>query len=171
MGLGLIAYHQVGSGFIPHMDEGGFVLDYVAPSGTSLQETDRLLLQIETILQQDPSVETYSRRTGLQLGGGLTEANQGDYFVRLKPFPRPPIDEVMDQIRGRIETQVPGIEIELILLMEDLIGDLTAVPQPIEIKIYSDSIKNLICHRTQGGGSHRKDSGRGRRQGWRGRCR
>jgi len=142
--LGLVAYKQVGSGFIPHMDEGGFVLDYVAPSGTSLEETDRLLMQIETILQHDPSVETYSRRTGVQLGGGLTEANQGDYFVRLKPFPRPPIDEVMDQLRKRIETRVPGIEIELVLLMEDLIGDLTAVPQPIEIKLYSDSIDELM---------------------------
>jgi len=142
--IGYIAYHQVGSGFIPHMDEGGFVLDYRAPAGTSLTETDRLLLQVEAILRANPSVETYSRRTGLQLGGGLTEANQGDFFVRLRSFPRAPIDEVMDTIRKRIENEVPGLEVEILLLMEDLIGDLTAVPQPIEIKLYGDRFEELM---------------------------
>lgn len=135
---GFIAYHQVGSGFMPHMDEGGFILDYRAPAGTSLTETDRLLRQVETILQDEPAVETYSRRTGAQLGGGLTEANEGDFFVRLKPLPRAPIDQVMDAVRGEIESKVPGLEVEMALLMEDLIGDLTAVPQPIEIKLYGD---------------------------------
>jgi multidrug efflux pump subunit AcrB len=144
LGLGYIAYQRVGSGFLPHMDEGGFVLDYRTPAGTSLSETDRLLHQVEAILRDHPAVETYSRRTGVQLGGGLTEANEGDFFVRLKPLPRPPIDEVMDAIRNRIAYEVPGLEVELVLLMEDLIGDLTAVPQPIEIKLYSDKPDELM---------------------------
>jgi len=138
--VGVFAYTQVGSGFMPKMDEGGFVLDYRAPPGTSLAETDRLLRQVEDVLRANPSVDTYSRRTGIQLGGGLTEANEGDFFVRLKPLPRAPIDDVMDDVRRRIELQVPGLEVELILLMEDLIGDLTAVPQPIEIKLYGDDL-------------------------------
>jgi multidrug efflux pump subunit AcrB len=135
---GWFAYTQTGSGFMPAMDEGGFVLDYVSPAGTSLSETDRLLRQVEAILRSTQEVETYSRRTGVQLGGGLTEANQGDFFVRLKAFPRRGIEEVMDDVRGRIESTVPGLEIEMLQLMEDFIGDLTAVPQPIEIKIFSD---------------------------------
>lgn len=133
-----VGYRQIGSGFMPHMDEGGFVLDYVAAPGTALTETDRLLQQVESLLRADPAVETYSRRTGLQLGGGLTEANQGDFFVRLKPPPRDPIDTVMDRLRGRIQAAVPGLEIEFTLLMEDVIGDLTAVPQPIEIKLLGE---------------------------------
>jgi CzcA family heavy metal efflux pump len=133
-----LAYRNVGSGFMPAMDEGGFILDYRAESGTSLSETDRLLRQVETILQATPEVDTYSRRTGLQLGGGLTEANEGDFFVRLKPQPRRDIDEVIDDVRQQVEKNVPGLEIEMAQLMEDLIGDLTAVPQPIEIKLYSD---------------------------------
>jgi len=143
--VGTIAYQRVGSGFMPHMDEGGFVLDYVAPPGTSLSETDRLLGQVETILRQDAAVETYSRRTGAALGGGLTEANEGDFFVRLKPLPRPPIGEVMDRIRRRIDEEAPGLEVEMALLMEDLIGDLTAVPQPIEIKLYGDRLDELLA--------------------------
>ncbi len=133
-----LAYRAVGSGFMPAMDEGGFILDYRAESGTSLSETDRLLRQVEAILQATPEVETYSRRTGLQLGGGLTEANEGDFFVRLKPPPRREIEEVMDDVRQQVEKTIPGLEIELMQLIEDLIGDLTAVPQPIEIKLYSD---------------------------------
>src|SRR5882672_8730498 len=136
--LGFLAFKNVPSGFMPVMDEGGFILDYISPPGTSLAETDRLLRQVETILQKTPEVETYSRRTGLQLGGGVTEANTGDFFVRLKPFPRRGIEEVMDGVREEIETHAPGLQIELLQLMEDLIGDLTAVPQPIEIKLFSD---------------------------------
>jgi multidrug efflux pump subunit AcrB len=143
--LGYLAYQQVGSGFMPAMDEGGFVLDYVAPPGTSLTETDRLLRQVETILRQHPAVQTYARRTGLQLGGGITEANQGDFFVRLKPFPRPPIDQVMAEVRQHIEHAVPGLQIETAQLMEDLIGDLTGVPQPIEIKLFAPDEPTLLA--------------------------
>ncbi|MHB1035259.1 MAG: efflux RND transporter permease subunit [Pirellulales bacterium] len=139
LAAGWYAYQHTGSGFMPAMDEGGFILDYHAAAGTSLTETDRLLRQVEAILRNTPAVQTYSRRTGLQLGGGVTEANQGDFFVRLKPFPRPDIESVMDNVRRRIEHDVPGIQIQMAQLMEDLIGDLTAVPQPIEIKIYSDN--------------------------------
>ena len=133
-----LAYRNVGSGFMPSMDEGGFTFDYRAEPGTSLSETDRLLRQVEIILQATPEIETYSRRTGLQLRGGLTEANEGDYFVHLKPQPRRDIDEIIDDVRRQVERNVPGLEIEMAQLMEDLIGDLTAVPQPIEIKLYSD---------------------------------
>jgi len=141
--LGFLAFKNVPSGFMPVMDEGGFILDYISPPGTSLAETDRLLRQVESILQETPEVQTYSRRTGLQLGGGVTEANTGDFFVRLKPFPRHGIEEVMNGIREEVEKHVPGLQIELLQLMEDLIGDLTSVPQPIEIKLYSDDEATL----------------------------
>jgi CzcA family heavy metal efflux pump len=135
---GTLGYRYVGSGFMPIMDEGGFVLDYRALPGTSLTETDRLIRQVEAILRATPEVETYSRRTGLQLGGGVTEADEGDFFIKLKPFPRRPADTVMDEVRAKVLQSVPGLKIELAQLMEDLIGDLTGVPQPIEIKLYSD---------------------------------
>ena len=133
-----LAYRNVGSGFMPVMDEGGFILDYRAEAGTSLTETDRLLRQVENILRATPEVQTYSRRTGLQLGGGITEANEGDFFVRLRPKRSRNIEEIMTEVRQRVEGNVPGLGIEMAQLMEDLIGDLTAVPQPIEIKIFSD---------------------------------
>ncbi len=142
---GYLSYRMIGSGFMPVMDEGGFILDYRSEPGTSLAETDRLLRQVEAILQKTPEVDTYSRRTGLQLGGGVTEANQGDFFVRLKPYPRRNIEAVMEDVRQRVERTVPGLHIEMAQLMEDLIGDLTAVPQPIEIKLFSDDQPELLA--------------------------
>ncbi len=135
---GLFCYQRVGSGFMPKVDEGGFVLDYVVPAGTSLTETDRRIRQIEEVLAETREVRTYSRRTGLSLSGGLREANEGDFFVRLIPQPRAALDDVMQSIRVRLESRVPGVDIEMALLMEDLIGDLTAAPQPIEIKVFGD---------------------------------
>ena len=137
-GLGFAAWSQVPSGFMPAMDEGGFILDYKAQSGAALSDTDRLLQQVEAIIIATPEVASYSRRTGMQLGGGLTEADEGDYFIRLKGGSRRPIDQVMADIRQRIAARVPGLEIETAQLMEDLIGDLTAVPQPIEVKLFGD---------------------------------
>ncbi len=147
--LGYVGYRATGSGFFPSTDEGGFILDYRGIPGTSLAEMDRLLQQVEQILQSTPEVLTYSRRTGVQLGGGLTESNEGDFFVRLRPPPRRPIDQIIDEVRAKVEHQVPGLEIELLQLMEDLIGDLTAVPQPIEVQLYGDDpgiLDSLALH-------------------------
>jgi CzcA family heavy metal efflux pump len=140
---GALAYARLPSGFMPQMDEGGFILDYRAAPGTSLAETDRLLRQVERLIVATPEVATYSRRTGLQLGGGLTEANEGDYFIRLKTGRRREIEDVMAELRTHVEAGVPGLTIETAQLMEDLIGDLTAVPQPIEIKLFGDDLAAL----------------------------
>jgi CzcA family heavy metal efflux pump len=140
---GYFAFSGVQSGFMPVMDEGGFIIDYRAPPGTSLTETDRLMRQIEAIIRKIPEVQTYSRRTGLGLGGDLNESNQGDFFVRLKSGPRRGIEEVMDGVRAQVEHNVPGVQIETAQLMEDLIGDLTSVPQPVEIKLFSNDEATL----------------------------
>ena len=141
--LGFAAWNHVPSGFMPAMDEGGFILDYKAQSGAAISDTDRLLRQVEQIITATPEVVSYSRRTGVQLGGGLTEADEGDYFIRLKGGSRRSIDEVMADIRQQIAAKVPGLEIETAQLMEDLIGDLTAVPQPVEVKLFGDDPKML----------------------------
>jgi len=141
--LGAIAYMRVGSGFMPPMDEGGFIIDYVSPPGTSLTDTNQTLGNIDAILKSTPEVTTWSRRTGLQLGGGLTEPNTGDFFVRLTSGSRRSIDSIMEEIRQKVATQIPGLKIEMAQLMEDMIGDLTATPQPVEIKIFGDDPAHL----------------------------
>ncbi len=135
---GYFEYQHVKSGFIPTIDEGGLVIDYVGPPGASLTEMDRLLGNVEKILRSIPEVQTYSRRTGFSLGGDITETNSGDFFVRLKPLPRRPIGQVIDEIRRRVAQTTPGLDIEPAQLMEDLIGDLTGKPEPIVVNLYTD---------------------------------
>ncbi|MEA3004253.1 MAG: hypothetical protein QOH81_3041 [Sphingomonadales bacterium] len=141
--IGTFSWMHVQSGFMPKMDEGGFILDYKAKPGAALTDTDRLLRQVEKIIRETPEVTSYSRRTGVQLGGGLTEADEGDYFIRLNNGSRRNIEEVMTEVADKVQAQVPGLQVETAQLMEDLIGDLTAVPQPIEVKLFGDDQAQL----------------------------
>ena len=143
--IGGVSWLHVQSGFMPKMDEGGFILDYKAKPGAALTDTDRLLRQVEAIVRATPEVTSYSRRTGFQLGGGLTEADEGDFFIRLKTGSRRDIEAVMSEVAGKVQAQVPGLQIETAQLMEDLIGDLTAVPQPIEVKLFGDDTEQLAA--------------------------
>jgi multidrug efflux pump subunit AcrB len=141
--LGYLQYQRAETGVMPSIDEGGFVLDYIGPPGASLTESDRMLRQVEAILAKTPEVQTYSRRTGFSLGGDIQETNMGDFFVRLKPLPRRSLDDVMDDVRTQIEHTIPGLDVDLAKLMEDLIGDLTGRPEPIVVNIFSDDEKQI----------------------------
>jgi multidrug efflux pump subunit AcrB len=133
---GLFSYNNVQTGFMPNLDEGGFVLDYLTAPGTSLSETEREMGEIETILRHDPAVASFSMRAGAGMGGDLAESNKGDFVIRLTPLSqRPGIDMVMGRISDAITEHVPGVAIDPHQLMGDEIGDLTGVPQPIEIKL------------------------------------
>jgi multidrug efflux pump subunit AcrB len=138
-----LLYRHLGSEFLPAFDEGAFVLDYVAPPGTSLAETDRMLRHVEEMLKQTPEVESYSRRTGLQLGLSITEPNTGDFLVKLKDNRKRSTEEVTDDLRGQIESSEPALQIEFVGILSDLIGDLTSSPSPIEIRLFSEDARAL----------------------------
>ena len=141
VGLILVAYvcyHFSGSDLLPEMDEGGFVIDYIMPAGSSLAETNRVITHIEQMLREVPEVESTSRRTGLQLGlAAVTEANTGDISVKLKSDRSRGIEDIIDEVRGKIKTQEPEIDVEFIQVLQDMIGDLTSAPEPIQIKLFS----------------------------------
>lgn len=132
------AYRGLGSDLLPAMDEGGFIIDYIMPAGSSLDETNRVITTVEQILRATPEVEGTSRRTGLQLGlAAVTEANTGDISVKLKRSRHRGADEIMAEVRERIRRQVPMLDVEFIELLQDMIGDLTSAPEPIAIKLFS----------------------------------
>jgi CzcA family heavy metal efflux pump len=142
--LSLVCYKFLGTEFLPAMDEGGFVLDYFTPPGSSLAESNRILQHIEEILRSTPEVENTSRRTGLQLGlVAVTEANNGDFTVKLKRDRKRAIDDVISDIRAEIETTEPTTKVEFIQLLQDMIGDLTSQPEPVVIKLFAQDGKLL----------------------------
>jgi CzcA family heavy metal efflux pump len=138
-----LSYRHVQTGFIPMMDEGAFILDYWAPPGTSLEETTALLARVDDILRDTPEVAAFSRRTGAELGFFLTDANRGDYSVRLVGGKRRQIEEVIDDVRGRVEASIPGLRVEFVQILQDMIGDLSGDPNPVEIKLFGRDFTRL----------------------------
>jgi CzcA family heavy metal efflux pump len=132
-------YQALGSDLLPEMDEGGFILDYIMPAGSSLTETNRVLEHVERILRATPEVESTSRRTGLQMGlAAVTEANTGDFTVRLKAKRSRAIDDIMADVRAQIRATEPELDIEFTQVLQDMIGDLSNAPEPIQIKIFAN---------------------------------
>jgi multidrug efflux pump subunit AcrB len=162
IGVSYLCYSHTGSDLLPAMDEGGFIVDYTMPPGSSLNETNRVISHVEKILRETPEVATTARRTGLQLGlAAVTEANQGDISVKLKPMA--PIlsrlfgmgaganartrsgEQVIADVRAKITGQEPVLDVEFPQLLQDMIGDLTSAPQPVVIKLFSEDA-DLLRH-------------------------
>ncbi len=142
--LCVVSYHFLGSDLLPEMDEGGFILDYHTPPGSSLSESSRILLHIEEMLKATPEVESTSRRTGLELGlAAVTEANRGDFTVKLKAKRSRSVDEITSDLRAQIESSEPATKVEFVQILQDMIGDLSNQPEPVVIRLYSQDGKLL----------------------------
>jgi CzcA family heavy metal efflux pump len=143
LAIGWLLYASLESDFLPQMDEGGFVIDYFTPWGTSLAETNRQLLVAEEILRANPDVESYSRRTGARLALAVAEPNTGDFLVKLRADRKHTTEEVISELRERFHISVPGIDWEFPGILADLVGDLTWSPKPIEVKLFSTDMAFL----------------------------
>ncbi len=131
------------SGFLAEMDEGSIVLDFDSPPGTSLQETEVMLRKVDKIIEQTPEVESYSRRTGTQMGFFITEPSRGDYLIKLKDKRNKTTEEVIDEIRKRIAAQIPVLIVDFGQVVSDMLGDLMSSVQPIEIKLFGNDIGQI----------------------------
>ncbi|HXE13710.1 MAG TPA: efflux RND transporter permease subunit [Bryobacteraceae bacterium] len=142
--VSVVCYQALGTDLLPAMDEGSFVLDYLMPAGASLADTNRVLVGVEKILNSIPEVESTSRRTGLQLGlATVTEANTGDISVLLKAKRDRGVEEVISEAREKVNARYPQLDVDFHQMLEDMIGDLTSSPNPIEIKLFSENF-NLL---------------------------
>ena len=137
---GALLQTQVHTGFLPPMDEGTFVVDFRLPAGTSLEDTDAAARGLDRVLATTPAVVTFTRRTGTEMGPATaTLQNTGDIMVRLVArSQRGSIDAVIDGIRERIAREVPGVEVEFVQLLQDVLGDLAGNPAPIEVHFVGD---------------------------------
>jgi CzcA family heavy metal efflux pump len=131
------------TGFLPEMDEGSIVLDYTSPPGTSLEETDRMLHEVEKIIAKQPEVEAYSRRTGTQMGFFITEPNTGDYLIQLKKERDKSTEDIISEIRQKIASTQPALRVDFGQVITDMLGDLMTSTQPIEIKVFGDDQQKL----------------------------
>jgi len=142
---GIFLYTRMETGFLPEMDEGGYVVDYITPAGTSLNETDRIVREIEQKIAKMPETESFSRRTGAEMGLYATEQNVGDILVRVKPRAQRSrtTDEIIDDLRGQIAANITGVQVEFSQILQDMLDDLHGSPEPIEIKILGNDLNVL----------------------------
>src|SRR5579871_4358532 len=146
IGGSYFCYTHTGSDLLPAMDEGGFIVDYIMPAGSSLRETNRVISHIEKILMATPEVESIARRTGLQLGlAAVTEANTGDISVKLKAGRKRTGDEVIAEVRSKVTQAEPTLDVEFPQLLQDMVGDLTSAPEPVVIKMFAEE-PELLSH-------------------------
>ena len=144
VGVSVLCYQSLGSDLLPTMDEGSFILDYLMPAGSSLADTNQVLVEVEKILRSIPEVESTSRRTGLQLGlATVTEANTGDFSVKLKRDRHRGVEEVIADAREQVNKRFPQLDTDFIQILQDQIGDLTGSPEPIRIKLFSENLELL----------------------------
>jgi CzcA family heavy metal efflux pump len=143
--VGVFLYMHLKTGFLPEMDEGGFVLDYRTPPGTSLAETDRIVRGIEERVAKIPEVGSFSRRTGAELGLFVTEQNRGDILAKMKPRSQRSrsTQETISDLRTQIEQNISGIQVEFVQILQDMIGDLEGSPEPVEVKLFGDNMNVL----------------------------
>jgi multidrug efflux pump subunit AcrB len=143
--LGVFLFTRLETGFLPEMDEGGFVLDYLTPPGTSLSETDQLVRQIEQTVAKTPEVASFSRRTGAEMGLFATQQNKGDILIKLLPRSARSrhIEEIISGLRHQIEVSIPGIDVEFVQVLQDMLGDLEGSPEPVEVKIFGSNPAEL----------------------------
>ena len=160
IGGSYLCYTHTGSDLLPAMDEGGFIIDYIMPAGSSLEETNRVITHVEEILRKTPEVESTSRRTGLQLGlAQVTEANTGDISVKLKRDRKRSGEEVIAAVRAKIKKAEPVLDVEFPQLLQDMIGDLTSAPEPVVIKLFSQDPDLLHAWAPQIAGAIKKIPG------------
>lgn len=142
-GSGWFASSRLTTGFLPDLDEGTIVLDYHSPSGTDIEETDRLCRQMEKIILAHPDVDTYSRRTALGMSFKTRPSNFGDYLIQLKKVRTKTTPEVISDLRHSLSLAVPAMTIDFGQRISDLLGDLMSTPKPIEVKIFGNDYATL----------------------------
>ena len=141
--------NRLKTGFLPELDEGSIVLDYIAPAGTTLDASDAILREVDKVVLDHPDVETYMRRTGTNMISGISMAsgvippNYGDYLIQLKPGTKRKTEDVISELRDKATAVAPALEIEFGQRIADLLGDLIGRPQPVVIKIFGDNQANL----------------------------
>ena len=143
--IGGLLYFRLETGFLPEMDEGGYVIDYWTPPGTSLPETDRMVKRIETVLEKTPEIASFTRRTGTEMGMFATEQNRGDVLVRLKPRAKRDkrVEDLISEQREQFAKEMSGMTIEFVQILQDMLGDLQGTPEPVEVKLFGDDFATL----------------------------
>jgi len=110
----------MGKEFIPHVDQGSFVIKVTTPSGTTLSSTEAVMVKIGKILKKESEVKDvfinigYDKKEKAEKALGEMGSNIARMTVVLNEKKKRSIGELVDAIRKEI-SKIPEIETDYIL--------------------------------------------------------
>ena len=144
--LSLLAVPLVGAEFFPATDAGRLSVSVKLPSGTTLEETDKVAERVGQIVSAYPEVETVFVSAGRSLQGGSmsgSDSNTASLNIELKPKSerRRSDREIADAIRRQV-AKIPGAEIRVSVSDVMSMGG-GGVSQAITLSIRGDDLNVL----------------------------
>lgn len=115
--IGVLLLRFQGTELLPKMDSGTSFVTVETTSGTSLDQTDAIIKEVEQIILEEPEVLLVSTQLGFEPGmhsfggGGVQGSTQGYLSITLTPRTdrNETIWEIQDRIREKL-FKIPGIE-------------------------------------------------------------
>lgn len=138
--VGLFAIRQRGMDVLPPMDGGSFFVSVETPSGSSLEETERVVREVETLLAREDEVILFQSQVGFEAGmrsvgaSGVQGPTQGMITVMLTP--RTQRDESIWSIQQRVRdgvAKIPGIQAATVKELGNTAKATTAAPVVIRL--------------------------------------
>jgi multidrug efflux pump subunit AcrB len=115
--LGAATLLSRGMELLPKMDTGASFVTLETPSGSSLEETERVVAEVEEIIRREPALDRLSSQIGFEPGmhsfggGGVQGPTQG--YITVSWTPRTERSDTIWDIQERLRRElalVPGIE-------------------------------------------------------------
>ncbi|HYQ71451.1 MAG TPA: efflux RND transporter permease subunit, partial [Gammaproteobacteria bacterium] len=146
---GLLAA-QLGSEFVPNLDEGDIAMHALRIPGTSLEQAIRLQKQLEPEVKKLPEVERVFAKIGTpEVATDPMPPSVADNFIILKerdewPDPDKPKTQIVSELEALV-TSIPGNRYEFLQPIQMRFNELIAgVRAELAVKVFGDDFDQLI---------------------------
>ena len=149
LGLAALCGLQLGSEFLPHLDEGNLWIRAELPMTTSLQDGEAATREMREILLKYPEVVTVVSQHGRpDDGSDASPFSNVELFVPLKPYGQWPSGmtkaKLVQQAEADLESNLPGINFNFSQYIQDNIEEgISGVKGANSVKIIGPNLETL----------------------------
>jgi cobalt-zinc-cadmium resistance protein CzcA len=139
----LMLVPQLGTEFLPELNEGSIWINIMLPSGISVSETSRQLARIRSTLRQFPEIRSVMSKAGRPEDGTDPKMiNMAEFLVDVKPESQwrahVTKDALIDQMNNALQ-KIPGIEPSFSQPIRDnVLESISQIDGQIVIKVFGD---------------------------------
>lgn len=139
-------FRQVGSEFLPKVDDRRVMIKVILPTGTSVARTDSLLARLESVVKDDPHVDRYFTLSGGKVWGLVTYeiSNEGEIDIELAPKNRRPFStqQYVERIRPQVmKFMQPGAK--LVVAQQKMNGIRKVGESDVEIRVRGFDLEQM----------------------------